>query len=116
MNTILWYRNSGATVPADLEERLCAHLRGRVREAYVFGSYGTNRFGPESDVDLILVTDIDLPFVERMRQFTDLYEVFPRLDILVYRPTELERLLKETTGFWASVKASLRPLPLDKTK
>lgn len=115
MSTILWHHKTEETLPADLEERLCARLQGRVRDAYVFGSYGTARFGPESDMDLILVTETDLPFVERARTFNDLYEVFPRLDILVYRPTELERLLTETTGFWASVKSSLRRLPLDGT-
>jgi len=115
MNTIIWHRKTEETLPADLEERLCARLRGRVRDAYVFGSYDTPRFGPESDMDLILVTETDLPFVERARKFNDLYEVFPLLDILVYRPTELEGLLKETTGFRASVKSSLRRLPLDET-
>jgi predicted nucleotidyltransferase len=34
---------------------LRVRLRGRVDKAYVFGSFTTPRFRPESDIDLILV-------------------------------------------------------------
>jgi predicted nucleotidyltransferase len=112
MNTIVWPRTEGNSPPADFEEKLCALLRGRVERAYVFGSYGTQAFRPDSDIDLILVSDTGLPFVERPRLFRDLYNLYPRLDILVYTADELASQLNESAGFWASVKETLRELPI----
>jgi predicted nucleotidyltransferase len=112
MSAIVWPRTEGTVPPADFEERLCVRLQGRVDRAYLFGSFGTEAFRVGSDIDLILVCDTGLPFVERARQFTDLYALYPRLDILVYTAAELEAQLKETVGFWASVKTNLRELPL----
>ncbi len=111
MSAIVWSRSSPA-VPADFEASLVDRLRGRVDAAYVFGSYGTPAFKPGSDVDLILVMETELPFVERPRLFADLYQLYPVLDLLVYRADELERLLGEPVGFWASVRDSMRPLSL----
>jgi chaperone required for assembly of F1-ATPase len=34
------------------------------------------------------------------------------MDILVYRAEELESLLKNQTGFWQSVAATMRELPV----
>lgn len=110
MSAIVWPQQSAVELPADFETRLAQCLNGRVEAAYVFGSYGTPDFRPGSDVDLILVVETDLPFVERPRMFEDLYQLYPRLDLLVYRAEELDRLLSEPVGFWASVKGSLRPL------
>lgn len=112
MSAIVWPRAEGNRLPLDFEEKLCDLLRGRVKRAYVFGSYGTDAFRPGSDVDLILVCDTELPFVERPRLFEDLYGLYPRLDLLVYTDGELADQLSESVGFWASVKASLRVLPL----
>ena len=112
MRAIIWPRENKDALPPDFEARLSERLVGRVQRAFLFGSYGTAAFRPGSDVDVILVTSTDLPFVERPRLFDDLYELYPRFDILVYTPEELEAQLAEPTGFWASVKASLRELPL----
>lgn len=114
MSAILWPESSGNLPPLDFRERLCARLRGRVDRAYLFGSYGTEAFHLGSDVDLILVVNTGLPFVERGRQFMDLYDLFPQMDILVYTADELETLLEETVGFWSSVKTTLRELPVAK--
>jgi predicted nucleotidyltransferase len=108
MSAIVWPRQQGNAVPKDFETSLARRLKGRVEAAYIFGSYGTPAFGPNSDVDLILVLATDLPFVERPSLVNDLYELSPRLDLLVYRPEEWERLQRETVGFWASVKTTLR--------
>ena len=56
--------------------------------------------------------ETDVPFVERPRLFDDLYQLQPNLDLLVYLPSEFENFLRETTGFWASVKENLRKLPI----
>lgn len=100
-------------MPVNFEEKLSAALQGRVKQVFVFGSYGTEAFRPGSDIDLILVCETELPFVERPRLFEDLYGLYPRLDLLVYTDGELAEQLSDPVGFWASVKASLRELPLD---
>ena len=79
--------------------------------AYVFGSYGTPEFGPDSDVDLILVARTEAPFVERALEYPELFDLVPDLDLLVYTPEEFEALTAEPSpGFWTSVVASLRRL------
>ena len=110
MSAIAWPQEPKNTLPVDFEGLLAARLKGRVEAVYFFGSYGTPDFGPSSDVDLILIAETDLPFVERPRLFNDLYALFPRLDLLVYRSEEFEPLLRESVGFWSSVKSSLRAL------
>ncbi|TVP79757.1 MAG: nucleotidyltransferase domain-containing protein [Puniceicoccaceae bacterium] len=112
MNAVIWHDDKANQPPPDFIEQLCLLLANRVEAAYVFGSYGTPQFGPDSDIDLILVAKTDLPFVERPQLFKDLYQVHPNIDMLVYLPSELETLLREDTGFWASVKSTLRELPI----
>lgn len=113
MSAIIWPKADGDWPPVDFDAKLREKLRGRVNQAYTFGSYETEAFRSGSDIDLILVKESKLPFVERAREFTDLYKLYPRLDILVYSKQELERQLEETVGFWASVKTTLRELPLE---
>ena len=112
MKAIIWQKDVMSGPPIDFEAQLCARLADRVEAAYVFGSYGTKDFRPGSDIDLIFVTETAMPFVERPRLFDDLYQLYAHLDILVYQPEELENLLQETAGFWSSVKATLRELPV----
>lgn len=85
-------------------------LAGRVERAYTFGSINTGRFHPGSDVDLILVCACPEPFHQRPQRFQDLYAIYPDLDILVYNPDELHRLLAEPVGFWKSVAQSMRAI------
>ena len=57
----------------------------------VFGSHadGTNAW--DSDLDLLVVTETDLPPVERVLDIRRLFDRAPcPLDILVYTPAELE--------------------------
>jgi len=98
--------------PADFIAQLCSRLAGRVEAAYLFGSFGSSAYRKGSDIDLILVVETDRPFVERPQLFSDLYELFPNIDLLVYRREELANLLQEKIGFWASVRSSLRELPV----
>lgn len=110
MSAIVWPSARGIKPPPDFEEQVSNSLKGRADRAFIFGSYGTEAFHSGSDIDLILVCDTDLPFVERPRLFDDLYRIYPRLDLLVYTEEELARQLSEAVGFWASVKENLREL------
>lgn len=87
-------------------------LRGRVKAAYIFGSAAEGTISPESDIDLILVCgSITEKFVERPLAFADLFQIYPKLDILVYTQAELDQQLADSaTGFWKSVRLSMRKL------
>lgn len=97
-----------ATALEDIKTR----LEGRVLEAYVFGSASTGTISGDSDIDLILVKEsVDQPFVRRGFEFEDLLEIYPKIDVLVYSRAELDAQLADSeTGFWKSVRGSLRRL------
>lgn len=96
----------------EFERRLAVALSGRVKEAWVFGSYVSGNFGPDSDIDLMLVSETDAPFHTRAFAFDDLLDIGPRMDILVYTPEEFTRLAADPSpGFWrTAVKAMRRVL------
>ncbi len=87
-------------------------LKGRVTSAYIFGSASTGDFSNASDIDLILVVEEPkVPFIERGFEFKDLFEVYPKLDILVYTEAELAKQLADSAiGFWKSVRLSMRQI------
>ncbi len=78
--------------------------------AYIFGSASTGAYRENSDIDLIFVKDGNLgPFVERALLYDDILDLFPRMDILVYTPQELEQQLADSdVGFWKSVRLSMK--------
>lgn len=93
------------------ERRLRDALRGRVEEAWIFGSYAEGTFHSESDVDLFLVQATDLPFTRRPFAFADLLDIGPALDMLVYTPGEFARLTANPSiGFWRTAVARMRRL------
>jgi predicted nucleotidyltransferase len=95
--------------PERFEAELHERLAGRVKAAYIFGSYGTSEFGPDSDVDIMLVAETDKTFTERALDYPDLYDLAAALDLLVYTPEEFATLTEDPSpGFWASVVASMR--------
>jgi predicted nucleotidyltransferase len=86
---------------------LKARLQERgVREAYLFGSVATGQAGPWSDLDLVIVQETDVPFVERPRAFWDLLDLGLGMDVLVYTGQELESLSQSGSGFWREFQES----------
>ena len=75
-----------------------------VREAYLFGSLAENRQDDWSDIDVVIVADVTAPFIERPREFFDLYDLGIPVDILVYTPKEFEDLKNSESGFWRSFR------------
>jgi uncharacterized protein len=95
--------------PAEFEAEVKRILQGRVEAAYIFGSFGTPEFGRDSDVDMMLVVRTDKPFLDRAMDFTDLLDIVPSMDLVVYTPEEFQRLTADPSpGFWASAVASMR--------
>ena len=65
----------------------------------MFGSIARGEADEWSDLDLVVVAETERTFFERHRDFGDLYEVWPRLDLLVYTPAEFDRMVKEENPF-----------------
>ena len=82
---------------SDLEElrrRIAPHVR-RAQKVIAFGSVARGEADAWSDLDLIIVAETGLPFFERFKDFAGLYDVWPRLDLLVYTPEELARMVAD---------------------
>jgi predicted nucleotidyltransferase len=82
----------------ELRRRLAPHV-ARARRVIAFGSVARGEADAGSDLDLIVVADTSRPFFERFKDFAGLYDVWPRLDLLVYTPAELERMVDEGNPF-----------------
>jgi predicted nucleotidyltransferase len=78
----------------ELRRRLAPHLR-RSLQAIAFGSVARGEADSWSDLDLLIVTETTRPFLERFKDFAGLYDVWPRLDLLIYTPEEFERMIAE---------------------
>lgn len=89
---------------AALRTRLAPHLQ-RARIAIVFGSVARGEADEWSDLDLVIVAETDRPFFERFREFAGLYDVWPRLDLLIYTPEEFARMRAEGNAFIEQVLA-----------
>lgn len=93
---------------AEAMDHLRSSLRGRVHEAYLYGSFARGEIGPDSDIDCMVVADTGVPFLRRGRLFDDLRDRLPSLEILVYTRDEFDRLTTDPSpGFWRSVSKDL---------
>ncbi len=83
-------------------------LQGRAEEAWIFGSLARGKLTRHSDIDLIVVAQTSKPFVERAREYDDLFDLVPALDLLVYTPEEFFRLTENpTAGFWSQLTTEM---------
>ena len=85
-----------------LRQRLAPHLE-RARTAIIFGSVARGAADEWSDLDLLIVADTPRPFLERYRDFEGIYDVWPRLDLLIYTPEEFAQMQAEGRPFLAHV-------------
>lgn len=81
-----------------LKERLAPHLQ-RAHRAIVFGSVARGDADEWSDLDLVIVADTSRPFLDRYRDFEGIYEVWPRLDLLIYTPDEFAEMQAQGRPF-----------------
>ncbi|MCS6950911.1 MAG: nucleotidyltransferase domain-containing protein [Armatimonadota bacterium] len=61
----------------------------------LFGSLATGNIEEWSDVDLVIIQETNLRFLDRTREMLRLLNPRVSVDILVYTPEEFERLLQE---------------------
>jgi uncharacterized protein len=78
----------------ELRRRIAPHVR-RARKVIAFGSVARQEADAGSDLDLIILADTTRPFFERFKDFAGLYDVWPRLDLLVYTPEEFAQMVGE---------------------
>ena len=81
-----------------LKARVVPYLR-RARKAIVFGSVARGEADEWSDLDLVIIADTRRPFLERYLDFEGIYDVWPRLDLLVYTPDEFAAMQREGRPF-----------------
>ena len=71
-------------------------------EAVIFGSTAVGEADEYSDLDLVLVRETELPFVERAKEVLPLLRESGGADLLIYTPEEYERE-RRRGGFVAQV-------------
>lgn len=84
-----------------LRENISSH---KIEAAFLFGSVVSKRALAWSDIDLIIVTKTELPFLERPPLFYDTFDLDIPIDILVYTPEEFDQLKNSDSGFWKSFR------------
>ena len=63
----------------------------QAKAVVLFGSHARNQAGTHSDVDLLVISESNLPRHKRSRQLHLLFKPYPfAMDILVYTPKEVE--------------------------
>ena len=91
----------GGPVIADLDtlrRRLAPYVR-HARKVIVFGSVARGEADEWSDLDLVIVAETPRPFLERYRDFEGIYDVWRRLDLLVYTPAEFAEMRAQERPF-----------------
>jgi predicted nucleotidyltransferase len=63
----------------------------------LFGSFA--RREPAADIDVVLIKDTTERFLDRLKAVYERWSLPVAVDILVYTPTEWERMIEEERGF-----------------
>ena len=69
------------------------------QKVILFGSLVTGEVKEWSDLDLIIVKEINVPFLERIKNFLLLIQPRVGIDLLVYTPKEFEELCRSRAFF-----------------
>jgi len=82
-------------------------LRTRPKKVVVFGSYAKGAATSDSDLDIMLVQDTDLPMARRADDLAPLLSSgWISVDVHVYTPDEVEEYAKDRFSFVSSALAS----------
>ena len=91
---------------AEVLDQVREYLRDRVKACYLFGSCAKGTFRVDSDIDLLIIAESSLPFIERLFTYEHLLDIFPRIDFFVYTEEEFSRHINNPThGFWHIINA-----------
>ena len=92
----IWYNR--AVVKLDEVITHLTNYSRLFRCAYIFGSVVRGEEDEYSDVDLIIIRETALPFLERVREITELVLALGGAECLIYTESEFEKM-KKTSGF-----------------
>jgi len=73
--------------------------RYQARKVILFGSMAQGTVGEWSDLDLVIIKDTTLPFLERLKEVALLCRVRVGVDFLVYTPKEFAQMIAENNPF-----------------
>ncbi|HEX6386363.1 MAG TPA: nucleotidyltransferase domain-containing protein, partial [Anaerolineae bacterium] len=65
----------------------------------LFGSMVEDTVGEWSDLDLVIIKDTPLPFLQRLKEVALLCSVWVGVDYLVYTPEEFSQMIAEGNPF-----------------
>jgi predicted nucleotidyltransferase len=101
-------------MPEYLKQRIINALSGKnLQRVIVFGSYARGDYDQYSDLDIIIVCNTQLPFVERFREFHQLFDELPMaIELLVYTPQEFVGMIERENPFITEALESGIDLPL----
>jgi predicted nucleotidyltransferase len=81
-------------------KRLCRRLvAAGAQRIYLFGSYARGEADADSDVDLVVLQETELPFFERLREAAACVDPDWPVDLLVYTPSEWQRMQRQGNAF-----------------
>lgn len=79
-------------------------IAARAERVVLFGSYATGNAGPDSDVDLLIIAESQLPRFKRSRTLYKLFRPYPfAMDLIVYTPQEIEKGKRSSVSFVSRV-------------
>jgi predicted nucleotidyltransferase len=93
---------------ADWVPRIVAEMHPE--RVILFGSAARGEAGEDSDVDLCIVAETDLKFIDRMRTPIGLYSGARRVEVFVYTPEEWRRMREEGRDFIRTIATEGRVL------
>jgi len=98
-----------STFPAITEDLLQEVVR-RIRSAgnpvkiVLFGSHGRGEARPDSDLDLLIIEESDLPRYERCTPYRmALMDLLPEKDIVVWTPSEVKEWAQVPNAFITTI-------------
>ena len=106
-----------------IEEKDIKRVAKRLGEAanatrvILFGSHARGEADPNSDVDLMIIAESDLPRFKRSRKLYKLLRPHPfGMDLVVYTPKEIEKGQQSPVSFVSTVLREGRTLYVRRTK
>ncbi|MBW9233506.1 nucleotidyltransferase domain-containing protein [Leptospira santarosai] len=96
----------------ELMEKIRSSVQGKATGGFLFGSVARNEERAYSDVDLILIADTKIPFLNRPESFPELFALPVELNLFVYTSQEWEKAQDQSKypGFWKSVFEDMIPI------
>jgi len=69
------------------------------KKVILFGSYAKGEADEFSDLDIIVVAETNLKFIDRIGKAIELIDLPMAVDCLVYTPDEFEKMIKDENPF-----------------